>query len=71
MHDATENVMEDKTLSREERLAKVRPQREMADTKMRAILNDVQKKKLDQYEQRPYGDMHGTLSGTPQPPARH
>jgi hypothetical protein len=51
LHDATQNVMRDETLSREERLAKVRPQRQMADKKMRTILNDEQRKKLDQYEQ--------------------
>jgi Spy/CpxP family protein refolding chaperone len=70
LHDATENVMQDQTLSREQRLAKVRPQRQMADEKMRAILSDEQRKKLDQYEQGPHAEMHGTLSGTPKPPAR-
>jgi hypothetical protein len=70
LHDATENVMQDDTLSHEERLAKVRPQRQMADKKMREILSDEQKKKLDQYENGPHEEMHGTLSGTPKPPAR-
>jgi hypothetical protein len=70
LHDATENVMQDDALSREDRLAKVRPQRQMADQKMREILSDEQKKKLDQYEKGPHQEMHGTLSGTPKPPAR-
>ena len=70
LHDATENVMQDQSLSREQRLAKVRPQRRMADKKMRAILSDEQGKKLDQYEQGPHGEMHGTLSGKPKPPAQ-
>ena len=70
LHDATENVMQDQSLSREQRLAKVRPQRQMADKKMRAILSDEQGKKLDQYEQGPHGEMHGTLSGKPKPPAQ-
>lgn len=70
LHDATENVMQDQTLSREQRLAKVRPQRQMADEKMRTILSDQQRKKLDQYEQGPHAEVHGTLSGTPKPPAR-
>ena len=39
LHDATENVMQDQTLSREQRLANIRPQRQMADEKMRAILS--------------------------------
>jgi hypothetical protein len=70
LHDATENVIQDHTLSHEERLAKVRPQRLMADKKMREILSDEQKKKLDQYEKGPHPEMHGTLSGTAKPPAR-
>ncbi len=55
--------MQDQKLSREERLAKVRPQRQMANKKMREVLSDEQKKKLDQYEQGPHQEMHGTLSG--------
>ena len=70
LHDATLSAMQDQNLSREERLAKVRPQRQMADKKMREVLSDEQKKKLDQYEQGPHQEMHGTLSGTPQPPAK-
>ncbi|MGA2596752.1 MAG: hypothetical protein ABSH09_07125 [Bryobacteraceae bacterium] len=70
LHDATVNAMQDQNLSREERLAKVRPQRQMADKKMREVLSDEQKKKLDQYEQGPHQEMHGTLSGTPKPPAK-
>jgi hypothetical protein len=70
LHDATENVMQNQTLSREQRLAKVRPQRQLADEKMRAILSDQQRKRLDQYEQGPHAEMHGTLSGTPKPPSQ-
>lgn len=70
LHDITENVIQDHTLSQEERLAKVGPQRQMADKKMREILSDEQKKKLDQYEKGPHPEMHGTLSGTPKPPAQ-
>jgi hypothetical protein len=70
LHDATENLMLDQTLSREERLAKIRPQRQMADKKMRRFLNDEQRKKLDQYEQGPHREVHGTLSGTPKSPAQ-
>jgi hypothetical protein len=44
LHDATQNVMQDQNLSREERLAKVRPQRQIADKKMRAVLSDEQRK---------------------------
>ena len=58
LHDATEKLMQDGRLSREERLAKVRPQREQADKKIRALLNDDQRKKLDQYLAGPHGEMH-------------
>ncbi|HXY25308.1 MAG TPA: hypothetical protein VEI73_11705 [Candidatus Acidoferrum sp.] len=67
LHDATEKLALDKSLSPEERLAKVRPQRYKADEKIRAILNDDQKKKLDQYEQGPHPEMHGKLNGTASP----
>ena len=63
LHDTTEKLAQDKNLSREERLSKVRPQRYKADERIRAILNDDQKKKLDQYEQGPHAEMHGNLSG--------
>ena len=67
LHDTTEKIAQDKNLSHEERLAKVRPQRYKADERIRAILNDDQKKKLDQYEQSPHPDMHGNLSGATSP----
>jgi hypothetical protein len=68
LHDATEKLMQDQRLSREERLAKVRPQRMQADKKIRASLNDDQQKKLDQYLAGPHGEMHGGLSGAAPPP---
>jgi Spy/CpxP family protein refolding chaperone len=70
LHDATEKLMQDERLSREERLAKVRLQRKQADKKIRALLNDDQKKKLDQYLAGPHGEMHGGLSGATPPPQR-
>jgi Spy/CpxP family protein refolding chaperone len=63
LHAATEKIVHDKSLSREERLTRVRPQRYKADKQMREILSDDQKKKLDQYEQGPHPEMHGNLSG--------
>ena len=70
LHDATEKLMQDERLSREERLAKVRLQRKQADKKIRALLNDDQKKKLDQYLAGPHAEMHGGLSGATPPPQR-
>jgi len=64
LHDATQDVIENEGLTQEERLAKVRPLRKEADRKIREILNDAQKQKLDQYEQGPHPEMHGPLSGT-------
>jgi hypothetical protein len=71
VHDATVKISQDQSLSREERLAKVRPIRYKAHEQIREILNDEQKKKLDQYMQGPHPEMHGNLSGaksSPQPP---
>jgi len=70
LHDATQKLMQDESLSREERLDKVRPQRYKADKQIREILNDDQKKKLDQLEQEPHPELHGNLSGTTPPPPR-
>jgi Spy/CpxP family protein refolding chaperone len=71
LHDATLKVVQDQSLSREERLARVRPQRYKAHDQIREILNDDQKKKLDQYLQGAHPEMHGNLTGptsSPQPP---
>jgi Spy/CpxP family protein refolding chaperone len=71
LHDATVKISQDQSLSREERLASVRPLRYKAHDQIREILNDEQKKKLEQYMQGPHPEMHGNLSGatsSPQPP---
>ena len=62
LHDATVKIIADKSLSREERLAKIKPRRYETDKRIRAFLNDDQKKKLDQFEQEPHPEMHGNLS---------
>ena len=69
LRDTQRKLVADKSLSHEERLAKVRSQRYKADKQIRKILTDDQKKKLDQYSQGPHPEMHGNLSGaTPPPP---
>jgi Spy/CpxP family protein refolding chaperone len=68
LHDATQKLVEDKSLSPEERLAKVRLQRYKVDKQIRESLSDDQKKKLDQYLQGPHSEMHGSLSGAASPP---
>jgi hypothetical protein len=59
----TEKLARDKSRSREELLAEVRPYRYKADKKLREFLSDDQKKKLDQYEHGPHPEMHGNLGG--------
>ena len=68
LHDATQQLVQDENMSREERLSRVRPQRYRANKKIREILSDDQKKKLDDYLRGPHGEMHGNLSGTTQAP---
>jgi len=69
LHDSTQKIMQDKTISRDELLDKVRPLRMKANNQLREILTDDQKKKLDQYLQGPHPDMHGTLQPKA-PPSR-
>jgi Spy/CpxP family protein refolding chaperone len=64
LHDGTQKIMDDKSLTHEEQLARVRPLRYNARDQMMEILNDEQKKKLDEYLQGPHPEMHGNLSGS-------
>jgi Spy/CpxP family protein refolding chaperone len=59
LHDATLKAVQDESVSREERIDHVRASREKADKKMREILNDDQRKKLDQLEHEPHSELHG------------
>src|SRR5271170_5994796 len=61
MHDGTLKLTQDQSLTREERLEKVRPLRVKADKQIREVLNDDQKKKLDQLEQEAHPELHGNL----------
>lgn len=69
LHDAQLKAVQDQSLSHEERLAMVRPQRRKAHDQIREILNDDQKKKFDQYLEGPHSEMHGNLTGTTSSPA--
>jgi hypothetical protein len=64
LHDATVKLVQDENISREERQSKVGDSRLTADRKIRAILNDDQKKKLDQVEQEPHPELHGDVKGS-------
>ena len=55
-------------MSREERMGNVRASREKADKQVREILNDDQKKKLDQLEHDPHSELHGNQNGATTPP---
>jgi Spy/CpxP family protein refolding chaperone len=71
VYEATVKISQDQSLSRDERLARVRPIRYNAHDQISAILTDEQKEKLEQYMQGPHPEMHGNLSGatsSPQPP---
>ena len=67
LHDASLKLMQDESMSKDELLSKVRPLRMNADKKIREILSDDQKKKLDQYLQGSHAEMHGNLSGATPP----
>ena len=67
LHDASLRLMQDGNISQDELLSKVRPLRMNADKKIREILSDDQKKKLDLYLQGPHSEMHGILSGATPP----
>jgi Spy/CpxP family protein refolding chaperone len=71
LHDVQLKAAQDQSLSHEERLAMVRPQRLKAHDQIREILNDDQKKKFDENLQGPQPEMHGKLTGatsSAQPP---
>jgi len=69
MHDATEKFFQDESMSRDERMDNVRACRYKADREIRKVLNDEQKKKLDQLEQEQHADLHGNVNRSTPPPA--
>ena len=67
LHDASLRLMQNENISQDELLSKVRPLRMNADKKIREILTNDQKKKLDLYLQGPHSEMHGNLHGATPP----
>lgn len=61
LHDATVKAVRDQSLSSQERLTNVRAERMRADKRMREVLTEDQKKKLDQVEQGPHPELHGNI----------
>ncbi len=62
LDDSTQKIMQDESMSRDERMDNVRTCHHQADKELRLILNDDQKKKLDQFEQEPHPEFHGSAS---------
>jgi hypothetical protein len=62
LHDASVQIVDDPSLSREARLDRVRPYRMAVDQKLRAVLTDDQKQKLDHLEQEPHPELHGPIN---------
>jgi hypothetical protein len=63
LHESTVKLVQDENMPHEERLSKIRNSRYAADKKIRTLLNDDQKKKLDQLEEEPHPELHGAISG--------
>jgi len=63
LHDYTVKLMQDESLSQQERLAEVRPRRMEAGKKIREFLTEDQKTKLNAYLQGLHRELHGDLSG--------
>jgi Spy/CpxP family protein refolding chaperone len=59
MEDSTERFLEDESMSRGERMDNVKAIRYKADRQLRKILNDEQRKKLDQLEEAQHSELHG------------
>jgi Spy/CpxP family protein refolding chaperone len=58
MQDATQKYMQDESMSRDERRDYAKASRYKADRKLRQILTDEQKKKLDQIEEEWHSGSH-------------
>ena len=63
LYSATMKIMQDGTLSRQERLGKIKPLHLDAKDKISKLLSAEQNKKLDEFLQQPHPDMHGNLGG--------
>ena len=69
MHDGAQKIMDDNSLSQDEKNAQVKPVFMKADKQLREFLTDEQKKKLDELEQ-PHPELHGNVNASapsPQP----
>lgn len=63
MQNESQSVMRDTTLSDQARHDKMKSVRDKAEKQARPILDDEQKKKLDELEQQPHPDIQGNDNG--------
>ena len=61
LHDATARAVHDDSMPAQDRLLQVHTARLAADRKIRDILTDEQKSKLDAIEHEPHPELHGTV----------
>jgi hypothetical protein len=71
LNDATQKIMQDESMSRDERMSNVRTCHYQADKELRLLLNDDQKQKLDQFEQEPHPEFHGNANAATPSPAHN
>jgi len=68
LHEITQKIVDDQSLTQDQRLEQIRPWRYKANDHIRSFLSDDQKKKLDDYLEGPHPEMHGSLTGSPSSP---
>jgi len=66
-HDQMQSLREDQSLSREDRMAKMKSIHEDSQSKIEAVLNDTQKQKYEAMQQRMHSRMQGGQEPAPQP----
>ena len=64
MHDGSQKIADDPSLTADQREAAMRPVFMKADKEIREILNDDQKKKLDDLEAQMHAGPHGNPNGS-------
>ena len=62
LHEATLKIVQDRSLSHDDRLGEMKASHEEADRKIRVFLTGEQKEKLDQVEHEPHPELHGKLN---------
>jgi len=70
MQDSTVALMHDESMSPDERMNRAKEVRFKADRKVRVVLDDEQKKKLDQLEEDFHPEQHADVHGAAAPPHR-